>query len=398
MRLVLRLTAMTLLATAAARAEPLRIFAAGSLANTVGELVTASGLPADTVAAPVFGPADLLRQRIEAGERADLFLSADLAQPQRLADAGRSGPAIPFARNRLCLITREAARVTADTMLERLLDPALRVATSTPGSDPGGDYASAVFARAEALHPGARATLDGKALQLFGGPTAMVPTNGHTPGGAILLADKADAVLYYCSSAADIVREVPGAVSVPLPPSLEVWPVNGLAVLGDNPAAQRLALFAVSAPGQAILARHGLLPVLAPQPAAAALTIVSPAGRAASFSLDELRALPAASLTLPGEHGVPMQVSGPALWPLLQRAGALDADFRRHVRQTVVATGSDGYSAAVALGELDPAFEGKAALIALDRDGAALPAPRLVITGDKRLGRDVRDLVSLVVR
>ncbi len=382
-----------------ARAEPLHIFAAGSLAGAMNELITASGLPADAVAPPVYGPAGLLEKRIAGGEHADLFASADMAQPQKLADAGLSGQPVPFARNRMCLIARAALGITPVTMLDRLLDSGVRLATSTPVADPGGDYAVAVFGRADSLHPGARAALEAKALQLFGGPAAMVPANGHTPAGAILLADKADAVLYYCSSATDVVREVPGSVSIPLPPSLEPGPVNGLAVLGGNPDAQRLALFMLSTPGQTILIRHGLLPVLTRQnPGIPALTILGPSGRAVSLSMADLRAMPAASITLTDEKGAPLHFAGPALWPLLQEAGAVGPAAREHVRQVLTATGIDGYSATIALGEVDPAFEGKLGLIATTREGAPLDAPRLAIAGDKRLGRDVRDLVSLTIR
>ena len=396
-RLITACLAMLLLAPAA-RAEPIRVYAAGSLSGAMGELIAASGLPADAVAPPVFGPAGLLRQRIEGGEHADLFASADLSQPQRLADSGRSGPVVPFARNTNCLVTRRALGITPDTMLDRLLDPKLRLATSTAGADPGGDYALAVFARADTVHPGARATLGAKAMQLFGGPAVIVPTNGNSPGAAVLLADRADAVLEYCSSAAAALREVPDTIATPLPPTLEVGPVYGLAVLGDNPDAQRLALFIVSAPGQAILVRHGLLPVLSPPAEAPVLTILGPSGRASALSMADLRAMPAATLDLPGGHGAPQHLSGPALWPLLQRAGAIDPDFHHHVRQTVTATGSDGYSATLAAGEIDPEFEGKPAILATEQDGKGLAAPRLAIPGDKRLGRDVRDVTGLAVR
>ena len=74
------LLAMSVLATMPAKAaDPIRIYAAGSLGAVMPELVAASGLPADAVAAPVFGPAGVLRQRLLAGEVADLFASADMA-------------------------------------------------------------------------------------------------------------------------------------------------------------------------------------------------------------------------------------------------------------------------------------------------------------------------------
>ena len=116
------------------------------------------------------------------------------------------------------------------------------------------------------------------------------------------------------------------------------------------------------------------------------------------LSLTELQALPAGSVTLPAEHGAAMQMRGPALWDVLQKAGAIDANFHHRVGQVVTIIGKDGYTARLALGEIDPEFEGKAAILATERDGAALDQPRLAIPGDKRLGRDVRDVASITVR
>ena len=71
--------------TAESAARPIRIFAAGSLGTVLSDLIAASGLPAEDVAPPVFGPSGLLRQRLIAGEAADLFASADPAQLQAVA-------------------------------------------------------------------------------------------------------------------------------------------------------------------------------------------------------------------------------------------------------------------------------------------------------------------------
>ena len=176
-------------------ADPLRIYAAGSLSTVMPALVAASGLPEGAVAPPVFGPAGLLRKRLLAGEQADLFASADLAQPRAVAD-GKPAPVVPFARNRMCLLAPDRLGITADTLLDRMLSPALRLATSTPGADPGGDYAQAVFKRAGTLRPGAEATLAGKSLMLLGGPNSMSPQPGHSPAATIFLDNHADALLY----------------------------------------------------------------------------------------------------------------------------------------------------------------------------------------------------------
>ena len=394
MRLALSL-ALLLASGTAVRADPVKIFAAGSLSAVLPELVTASGLPAASVAAPTFGPAGLLRHRIESGEAADLFLSADLAQPEHVAAARGSVPVVPFARNRTCAVGPASLGLTASNLLDRMLDPAVHIGTSTPGADPGGDYAQAVIARAERMHRGAQAVLQAKAQALFGGPTSMVPANGRSPGGAALLDHRADLLIYYCSSAGPILTEVPGTVSIPLPPALEPGPVYGMAVLGSNPDAARLALFILSGPGQAILTRRGLLPVLA---STDDLTVMAADSSPALLSLASLRAMPAIPATVHGEGGAAEQFSGPTLWSVLQQAGVVQSNFHKRVDQVVTITGLDGYSVSLAMGEIDPEFENKHVILATMRDGAALDVPRLAVPEDKRPARSVRDVASISVR
>ncbi|MCJ2144405.1 MULTISPECIES: substrate-binding domain-containing protein [unclassified Methylobacterium] len=258
------LGALALVHVSAARAEPVRVYAAGSLVAALKDVIAAAGMPAEAVAAPTFGPAGLLRQRLEGGETADLYLSADLAGPRRLAEAGKAKAVVPFARNKLCVLARADLGLTPDNLLDRLLMPNLRLATSTPGADPGGDYAQAVFDLAEAVHPGAKATLDRKALKLLGSPNTMVPVAGRSPSATVFLGNNADALLYYCSGQSGTMKEAPGLSLIQLPPNLSVPATYGMAPLTDNPDAMRLALFLVSEKGQAILARHELGPISEP--------------------------------------------------------------------------------------------------------------------------------------
>jgi ABC-type molybdate transport system substrate-binding protein len=236
------------------------VYAAGSLSGVMPQLIAASGLPEGSIAPPVYGPAGRMKRRLLAGETADVFASADLAQPRAVA-RGAGDLVLPFARNRMCLASPEHLGITAETMLDRILAPDLRLATSTPVEDPGGDYARAVFARAEALHPGAEAHLTAKSLLLLGGPGTMAPQPGHSPVATIFLANQADALIYYCSGAPALSREVPGIVSIPLPNTLEVGPIYGLALLSTRPQAARLVLFILSERGQAILKANHFLPL-----------------------------------------------------------------------------------------------------------------------------------------
>lgn len=261
---MIRVTACVLallaLGAPARAADELHLFAAGSLTDAMTAMLAASGIPTDRIAAPVFGPSGVLRERIEAGAPADLLTSADMGQARRLA-AERHLPVIMFTRNSLCAIGPAELQLSTATVLDRMLDPGLKLATSTPGADPGGDYAWAVFARAEAVHPGAKAALETKALKLVGGADSkpLVPGKGQVQG--VFLTHAADMMLGYCSGVTALQRDVPGLVGVSLPPELTVGPAYGMVVMTNNPLADRFALFIMSEQGQAILAQHGFKPV-----------------------------------------------------------------------------------------------------------------------------------------
>lgn len=257
-----------LFVTPARADEPLRVFAAGSLTDAFNDMVQVLDRPVRTIAPPVFGPSGVLRQRLEAGERADVFASADMGNPIRLA-AERGGlTVVPFVRNRLCIQGSEKLGLAPDTILDRMLDPVLVLATSTPHADPGGDYAWAVFVRAEQIRPGARAALEAKARPLVGGPGMAPVLAGHGAVAGLFLTGKADLFIGYCSNVDAMLADVPGLVSVPLPPPLAPQgserPQYGLLVLSGSDAAKRFAAFVLSPNGQAILAKRGFEPIDAP--------------------------------------------------------------------------------------------------------------------------------------
>ncbi len=170
-----------------------------------------------------------------------------------------------FARNRLCALARPGLDVSPDTLLERMLDPAVKLGTSTPRADPAGDYAFALFARAEAVRLGARAALENKALRLTGGPDSERPPPGRDPYAWQFERGAADLFLTYCTNAALARAAEPSLRRVALPEALAVAADYGLVVLSDRPEAARFALFLLSPDGQAILARHGFEAPAAPK-------------------------------------------------------------------------------------------------------------------------------------
>jgi molybdate transport system substrate-binding protein len=260
--------AAIVLQAGAAPADTLRVMGAGSLAGAFTELLARFPTGTDTVATPEFGPSGLMRQKIEAGAEADLLASADMEQARRLAAGHPERMVVHFTRNRLCAIARVTVGLTSAGMLDRLLDPAVRLATSTPGADPAGDYTWAVFGRADAVRAGAGAILEAKAQKLFGGGAATpLPVAGKGAVEGIFLADRADVVLTYCSGADAVTKEVPNLAIVPLPPFLSVGPAYGTVLLNAKPVTLRFSVFVMSEAGQAILKAHGFDPVALVAPA-----------------------------------------------------------------------------------------------------------------------------------
>lgn len=255
-------------ASAAHAAETVEIFAAGSLRGVVGELAKEAGPALDIEVKSSFGGSGMMRERIEKGETPDLFLSADLGSPRKLEAAGRTVvPAIAFARNRMCILSRSSAHVTARNLVDRLLAKGVRVKTSTPVADPAGDYAWAIFDRIDAVRPGSGALLKSRAQDLMSlAATPTTPT--QSAAAALFLSNQVDMSITYCSAAPSLEKEVSGLTSLVVPPQLDPHPLYGAAVLSNKPQALRLALFLLSDKGQAIIAREGLVPLVeAPTPA-----------------------------------------------------------------------------------------------------------------------------------
>jgi molybdate transport system substrate-binding protein len=257
-RIVAIALAMTI--TAAGAAETVQLHAAGSLRAALTEVAKAYETASGHVVAAKFGASGLLKDEIAAGAKAEVFASANMEHPQALATAGKSGPVVLFVRNRLCALVRPGLQVTPATLLERMLDSGVKLATSTPKADPSGDYAFESFRRAEAVKAGAQAILEKKALQLTGSATSAAPPAGRSAYGWHIAEGRADIFLAYCTAAAAAQQENAGQQIVALPDALAVGADYGLTVMnGASAAAYRFALFILSPDAQRILAHHGFM-------------------------------------------------------------------------------------------------------------------------------------------
>jgi molybdate transport system substrate-binding protein len=238
--------------------DAVKLHAAGSLRVALNEVI--SNYKESRVEV-VYAASGLLRERIAKGEPAEVFASANMEHPRSLARDGRAGPVRLFARNRLCALAAPHVKVDSQSLLERMLDPAVKLGTSTPKADPSGDYAFELFAKAEALRPGARAILEQKALKLTGGPDSPPPPNDRSLYGMLVADSRADIFLTYCTNAVQAQKENAALRVVQLPVALAVGADYGLTVMkGAKPQAENFARFILSQAGQSILAKHGFGP------------------------------------------------------------------------------------------------------------------------------------------
>ena len=251
----LAIVLLLIMSAGAMAQESVKVYSAGSLREAMGAVGRAFQAAGGARVELTFGASGLLRDRLAGGEVADVFASANTAHPQALVAAGRAIDARPFAKNRLCALAQANVALTPESLLKVLLDPAVRLATSTPKADPAGDYAWMLFERAERIEAGAQARLAAKANQLVGGPNSPATPAGRTAYGHLMEQGAADVFLTYCTNAVLARKEVPALQSIDVPPALAVEATYGVALLKQE--GTRFRDFLLSPAGQAILVEQG---------------------------------------------------------------------------------------------------------------------------------------------
>jgi molybdenum ABC transporter molybdate-binding protein len=249
------------------RAEQLHVLAAGSLREVMAEIGNQYRKSTGIEIIAAFGPSGLLRGRIEDGEHADLFASADVGHPLKLFEKGLGTRVVMFTRNKLCGFAAPQVGLTTANFVDRLLDPAVRLGTSTPQADPAGDYTWAMFHKIDASRSGSYVILDKKAQQIVGGPTNNAPVGGRDPVVAALATGHIDLFIGYCSGAKRLLAQMPTLQVAGVPGAIATGAEYGLAVLKDAaPKTSDFALYMLSPSGQQIFADHGFAPVALPVP------------------------------------------------------------------------------------------------------------------------------------
>ncbi len=243
---------------AVAVGDPVQVYAAGSLRDALTEIARDHEARTGQKVVLTFAASGLLRERIEQGASAQVFASADTKHPQRLANQGQWQAPVVFTRNTLCALAQGTVAVTPDTLLSTMLQPQVRLGISTSKADPAGDYAWALFQKADALQPGATARLETKAFQLTGGAQSAQAPAGRNTYAWVMEQNRADVFLTYCTNAVAARAEVPSLQVVAVPEALQVGAAYGLTVRAGAPAqAQAFAQAVLQPPAQAVFRRLG---------------------------------------------------------------------------------------------------------------------------------------------
>ncbi len=245
-----------------ARAAPstppaLTVYAAASLKAVLGAATTVfvSSHPGWTITLSTDSSA-ALETKIEQGAPADVFLSADLANPQKLVAAGlASGTVVPFASNRLVVIVPAGnpAGVTGPRDLAR---PGLKVVAAGAGV-PITTYAQQLVANL--------AGLPGYPAGFAAGYAANVISREDNVAAVVSKIElgEGDAAIVYATDA----RAASRVETVAVPDAANVTALYGGVVVRASPnasAAARFLAWLAGPEGQAVLAGAGFGPAASP--------------------------------------------------------------------------------------------------------------------------------------
>lgn len=236
-----------------------RLYAASSLKAVLSEIAQAFTRKYKIPIKLEFDDAELLRERLLAGERADIFAADDLQNPSALMQANKSSPVVNFTSNRICAITKPGIIINSDTLLDLMLSSEIRLGTSTPHPNLFEDYTQAVFHKAEKLRAGSFDKLNSKALRLGNGSNYPIISERRNKFVYFILeTQQVDIFLSYYTDARLAHLEAPDLQIINLPKNLCFHVNYGMTIINkSHSAAVMLAMYILSQDGQEILAKYG---------------------------------------------------------------------------------------------------------------------------------------------
>ena len=233
----------------------IRIFCAGSFRLALQDLLACFQTKRPIAIDYQCGPAGILREQIELGEACDIFISANRQNIEELGSQVKAKQLI--AHNTLLLSTLNKSEYQR-TSLDLLFDETLRLATSTPGCDPSGDYTWQLFDLIEKQLPTQGEKLKARALQLVGGKKSQVVIPQTELAASYLLKNNyAEMMLGYGHYRLRLQEQ--GLLCHDLPEKLQIRVEYMAARLTEKTDVVRLFYFLISKAALEIIQRHGFL-------------------------------------------------------------------------------------------------------------------------------------------
>lgn len=396
---------------AAQDARTLTVFAAASLTDAFEQIAMdfEAANPGVEVLFNFAGSSDLATQLSE-GAPADVFASANNRQLTVARDAGRiAGPVRTFAKNRLVLIV-PSDNPASIASLRDLGNEGVQLVIAAAGV-PVRDYTDTLLSRLVA--DPAYGEVYGTA---FAANVVSEEANVRQVAARIALGEGDAGIVYFSDVTPDIADDV---TLIPIPDALNTIATYPIAVTNDAAEpelAQAFIDYVLSDAGQDTLVAFNFISVRIPD---VPYTVTLPEGNTAvTVDGQVLNPLTLTAETLEsdfssqtvdvtylsGEETVTTQFTGVPLWQVISAAQPnLNADVRNdRISTFIVVTGSDGYQAVIAWGEIDPEFGNQPILLAYAEQGEPIADEqgglRLVVPGDGRGGRYVSGVMNISLR
>ncbi len=391
-----------------AQSQTLTVFAAASLTDAFDEIGTAfSAANPDVSVVFNFGGSSTLAAQLADGAPADVFASANNTQMKAAQDAGRiAGTPRTFVKNRLVLIV-PADNPAQIQSLHDLSKPGVKLVLAAPGV-PVRDYTDTMLGK---LAADAGYGEDYRTAVMAN--LVSEEDNVRQVSAKVALGEADAGVVYRSDVTPDIADQV---IALPIPDAFNTLATYPIAVTDDSADAAlagQFADFVLSDAGQDILVKWGFTSVRIPeQPVTISLPtdgittlngqVLNPLSLSAAVLQSDYGAQTEDVTFLNGDQSVSTSFTGVPLWDLV---GAAQPNFNADVKSDklsmyLVVTGSDGYQAVIAWGEIDPDFADQPILLAYAEQGQPLAdnTLRLVVPGDKSDGRYVSGVINISLR
>ena len=234
------------------------IMAAGSMLQLLPKLLVACPKVDESKFQTVFGPSSSLRDKIENGQRCDLFISAHSTHTDALVKAEIFGRGAVFGLNPTVLVYRSDNDVADTGILQLLADPSWQLGMSTSGLNPSDTEFEILSKISEAIESDPEA-LASRTRLITGGRENPNAPNGRNQIGWVMETQEIDLLLTFQSNAIDAVADNPGLQFTELPLSIRVVGQYGIGVSIDAcREVKELYDWLLSTEGKNVLEQNGL--------------------------------------------------------------------------------------------------------------------------------------------